>query len=97
VIFTTVRTSGDNGYSDLSDKMFELVSKQKGFSGVESPGEETGITVTYWIDLQAIKKWKENAEHRIVQDKGRSDWYEFYKTRIAKVEKDYEFDKEVTG
>jgi len=97
VIFTSVRTSGDNGYSEMSDKMFELASRQEGFLGVESAREEIGITVSYWSDLQAIKKWKENAEHKIAQDKGRSDWYEFYKTRIAKVERDYEFVKDGSG
>lgn len=39
------------------------------------------------------KTWKENAEHTIVRDKGRSEWYQSYKTRIAKVERDYEFNQ----
>lgn len=31
VIFTTIRTEEDNGYSEMSEKMFELVSRQDGF------------------------------------------------------------------
>ena len=33
--------------------------------------------------------WKENAEHLIAQEQGRETWYREYKTRIAKVERDY--------
>ena len=94
VIFTTTRTTGDNGYLKMSDKMFELASQQEGFLGVETARDELGITVSYWRDLEAIKKWKNNTEHKIARDKGRSVWYKSYKTRIAKVEKDYEFEKD---
>jgi heme-degrading monooxygenase HmoA len=94
VIFTTTRTEGDNGYSEMSEKMFELASRQDGFLGVESARDNTGITVSYWRDLESIKKWKENPEHSIARNRGRSEWYKCYKTRIAKVERDYEFERQ---
>jgi len=59
VIFTSLRTEGDNDYSEMSDKMIELASLQEGFLGMESSGSNLGITVSYWSDLEAIKKWKE--------------------------------------
>lgn len=93
VIFTSTRTEGDNGYSEMADKMVELAKLQNGFLGVESARNELGITVSYWRDLDAIKKWKENAEHTFAREKGRKEWYRTYKTRIAKVERDYEFEK----
>ncbi|WP_457618884.1 antibiotic biosynthesis monooxygenase family protein [Lutibacter sp.] len=94
VIFSSIRTEGDKGYSEMANKMVELARLQEGFLGVESAREELGITVSYWTDLNAIKKWKENAEHLIAREKGRKEWYKFFKTRIAKVEQDYEFEKE---
>ncbi len=94
VIFSSTRTEGDNGYSKMADRMVELAKQQEGFLGVESARNELGITVSYWRDLNAIKKWKENAEHSIAREKGRNDWYKYFKTRIAKVERDYEFEKE---
>ena len=39
----------------------------------------------------AIAKWKADAEHRIAQQRGRGEWYGGYVTRIAKVERDYDF------
>ncbi len=96
VIFSSTRTKGDNGYSEMADKMVELAEQQDGFLGVESARNELGITVSYWRDLQAIKKWKENSEHSIAREKGRNEWYKNFKTRIAKVEIDYEFEKDKT-
>jgi heme-degrading monooxygenase HmoA len=91
VIFSSVRTDGDNGYSEMADLMIELAKRQDGFLGVESARNELGITVSYWQDLNSIKKWKDNSEHLVAQEKGRSIWYKNFKTRIAKVERDYEF------
>ncbi len=91
VIFTSVRTEGENGYGQMAKYMVELASIQDGFLGVESAREEIGITVSYWCDLESIRKWKMNAEHLIAQEKGCSDWYKTFKTRIALVERDYEF------
>jgi len=93
VIFTSTRTDGDNDYSLAADRMLELAKQQQGFLGVESARNEVGITVSYWQDLDSIKEWKNNAEHSAVREKGRSDWYKQFKTRIAKVERDYEFEK----
>ena len=91
VIFTSIRTEGDNGYSEMADKMLELAKQQEGFLGVESARDELGITVSYWKDLNSIKKWKENSEHQVAIEKGKKEWYKNYKVRVAKVEKDYEF------
>lgn len=88
VIFSTQRTEGDNGYRNMADKMIELASKQKGFLGVESAhDEELGITVSYWASLESIKKWKENAAHKVAQEKGKSIWYQSYALRVSKVER----------
>ena len=89
VIFTSHRTEGDNGYGEMAGKMVELASKQPGFLGVESAREDVGITVSYWTDLESMKKWKENIEHRQARKLGREKWYTSFKTRISKVERDY--------
>ncbi|MDP3355205.1 MAG: antibiotic biosynthesis monooxygenase [Polaromonas sp.] len=91
VIFTSLRTEVDEGYGAMADRMVELAAQQPGFLGVESAREDLGITVSYWRDLESIKAWKANTEHLVAQQTGRSDWYSQYKTRIAKVERDYGF------
>jgi len=94
VIFSSIRTEENNEYSETADRMVELAKKQDGFLGVESARNEIGITVSYWRDLNSIKSWKENTEHSIAREKGRNKWYKTFKIRIAKVERDYDFEKE---
>lgn len=89
VIFTSIRTSDADGYADTATRMVELARQQPGFLGVESARNELGITVSYWTDLDAIQNWKNHAEHQIAQQTGRERWYESYRTRICKVERDY--------
>ena len=93
VIFTSIRTDGDNEYGNMAEHMVELAKQQDGFLGVESARNQIGMTVSYWRDLDSIKKWKENSEHKIARDNGRRMWYKSFKTRIAKVESDYDFHK----
>lgn len=76
----------------MSEKMIELAGAQPGFLGVETAREEVGITVSYWADLESIKNWKQNVDHREAQRLGREKWYSSYKLRIAKVERDYGFE-----
>ena len=90
VVFTSLRTDEEEGYSEMAKQMVELASQQEGFLGVESAREEVGITVSYWKDLESISKWKVNTTHQLAQKKGREDWYKSFKVRIAKVECDYE-------
>jgi heme-degrading monooxygenase HmoA len=89
VIFTSLRTDGDNGYGEMATKMVELASKQSGFLGFESAREDVGITVSYWSDIESIKNWKANLEHQEAQRLGYEKWYLSFKTRISKVEHDY--------
>lgn len=91
VIFTSIRTPGDDGYGDMSDAMLASAVQQPGFLGVESAREEVGITVSYWTSMEAISAWKRDSAHLVAQQLGREKWYESYTTRICRVERDYDF------
>lgn len=90
VIFTSTRTGVAEGYEDTAERMVELAKQQPGFLGIESARNEIGITVSYWKDLESIRQWKLNAEHQLAQQMGKEKWYSHYKTRICKVEREYE-------
>ncbi|MEL7487681.1 MAG: antibiotic biosynthesis monooxygenase [Pseudomonadota bacterium] len=91
VIFTAKRKPGDNGYDDVAARMAALSSESPGFLGMEHARSEdgVGITICYWESEQAIAAWKANAEHRQAQERGKSEWYESYTVRIAKVMRAY--------
>jgi len=89
VIFTSERTPGGNGYEETAGRMLDLAREQPGFLGFETARSDTGISVSYWRDLDAIKAWKHNAEHLRAQASGRDNWYASYKVRVARVEREY--------
>lgn len=89
VIFSSLRTAGDDGYADMAARMLELAAQQPGFLGVESARDGLGITVSYWENPEAIQAWKQNAEHQMAQRRGRDQWYSAFRVRVAKVERDY--------
>ncbi|MBL3827202.1 MULTISPECIES: antibiotic biosynthesis monooxygenase family protein [unclassified Marinobacter] len=91
VIFSSVRTPGDNGYGQMAARMVELASLQPGFLGIDSAREEIGITVSYWRDLESIRRWRADLEHREAQRHGKETWYNSYTVRVAKVEREYSF------
>ena len=93
VIFTSIRTELDDNYAEMANKMETLAKQQPGFLGVESARNEIGITVSYWESLEAIANWKQNLDHLDAQFLGRQKWYEKYVVRIAKVEKEYSFER----
>lgn len=91
VIFTNLRTEVEDGYAETAARMMQLAAEQDGFLGEESVRNGLGITISYWRDEEAIANWRNNAEHRIAQERGRTAWYAAFKTRVCKVERDYEF------
>ncbi|WP_369234747.1 antibiotic biosynthesis monooxygenase [Streptomyces sp. R21] len=95
VVFTSVRTEGDNGYGETADRMGELVKEIPGFLGEDAartPGG-LGITVAYFRDLAAIDEWRNDMGHRAAKKYGREHWYERYSIHIAKVEHSHAFER----
>lgn len=91
VIFSSYRTAGDNGYGEMADRMVALAATMPGFLGIESARDDLGITVSYWESEEAIRNWHQQAEHQQAQRKGYELWYQSFKLRICRVERDYEF------
>jgi heme-degrading monooxygenase HmoA len=94
VIFTSLRTAGDDGYAQSSDEMVRLAAGRDGFLGMESArgADGLGITVSYWRDETAIQAWKAQADHLAVQAAGKGRWYRAYRVRVCRVEREYGFE-----
>lgn len=94
VIFTNTRAEQDKGYSKMAELMEELARQQPGFLDFESVRDDSlGVSISYWESLKDITNWKANTDHLFAQQKGISDWYQWYKVRICLVEREYEFRK----
>ena len=97
VIFSSTLADDAEGYSTMAARMVELAREQEGFIDVESASRTSdgfGITVSYWRDLESIRRWKAQSEHAAAQKMGRDAFYRSYRLRIARVERDYGFDRD---
>jgi heme-degrading monooxygenase HmoA len=94
VVFTSQRTAADGpSYEEMAERMASLAEQQPGYLGIDSArgADGVGITVSYWESLEAIKAWREHAEHQVAQSLGRSGWYAWYRLRICRVDSEYGF------
>ncbi|MGN5377584.1 hypothetical protein BIV25_06375 [Streptomyces sp. MUSC 14] len=93
VVFTAVRTAGDNGYAETDERLWKLAADQPGFLGVDSArgANGLGITVSYWRDEDSIAAWRDHAEHTLARARGREHWYSSFSLHVAKVERAHGF------
>ena len=97
VIFSSTLADDAEGYGAMADRMVALAREQEGFIDVESASRTSdgfGITVSYWRDLESIRKWKNVSEHAAAQRMGRDAFYKNYRLRVARVERDYAFERD---
>jgi heme-degrading monooxygenase HmoA len=97
VIFTSVQSDDTAGYGETAERMEQLASGQPGYLAFESardPATRLGISVSYWRSEDDARAWKQVAEHRAAQQRGRDRWYERYAIHIATVTRSYTFDVE---
>ena len=97
VIFTSRRKEGAvDEYAETSERMLELAKTMPGYLGYESArgADGLGITVSYWESEAAIKNWRQHAEHLATQRKGREKFYEWYESRVGKIERAVSFRSE---
>lgn len=95
-IFTSIRTTIEEGYEEMNDATHNQIEKMVGYLGYESYRNEDGfgVNVSYWKDMKSLLNWKNNELHKKAQQLGKEKWYKNYKLRICTVERDYEFSKE---
>lgn len=51
------------------------------------------LSLQFWRDEEAVRKWRNLQKHREAQKKGRASIFKEYRLRIASVLRDYEMDK----
>ncbi|MUP45300.1 antibiotic biosynthesis monooxygenase [Gramella sp. BOM4] len=92
VIFTSILKKDHPGYEEMAIRMEELATQQPCYLGIESARSGIGISVSYWKDLESISNWKNQSEHLLAQELGKTKWYKSYSLRISKVERHYTFE-----
>ena len=80
-------------YFDLAAALKPQLETIDGFISVErfESLSEKGkvLSLSFWRDEEAVKRWRNVAEHRTAQAKGRGGIFSDYRLRIASVVRDY--------
>ena len=90
VIFTSLRKeAGAPGYEDAATAMARLAADMPGYIGHTAVrgADGLGVTVSYWRNHEAVAAWRRHPEHAAVIARGRSEWYEWYVSEVAIVER----------
>jgi len=90
VIFKAEINQLDKSYSETALRMRELAINKYGcteFVAVTEGNNE--IAISYWETQEQIVKWKQDAEHLVAQEQGRSTWYKSYRVEVVEVIREY--------
>jgi heme-degrading monooxygenase HmoA len=93
VIFKAKVNEFDKAYDEMAARMRELAISEYGCSGFVSVNDaDQEITISYWDNLNDIRKWKQNAEHLVAQELGKSSWYKSYHVQVVEIVREYKKD-----
>ena len=82
-----------NAYLDLAAALRPQLEAVDGFVSVErfesltEPGKL--LSLSFFRDEEAVLAWRNLAEHRAAQAKGRREYFEDYRLRVVSVMRDY--------
>lgn len=80
-------------YLDIAAELRPVLEELEGFISVErfqsitDPGKL--LSISFFENEEAVQRWRNIAEHRVAQSKGRSGIFKNYRLRVAGVMRDY--------
>jgi heme-degrading monooxygenase HmoA len=80
-------------YLDIAAALRGELEKIDGFVSIErfesltKPGKL--LSLSFWRDADAVKRWREQARHQMAQRKGRADIFADYRISVAAIERQY--------
>ena len=83
-------------YLDAAERLRPLLAKIDGFISIErfesisNPGNF--VSISWWRDEEAVKRWRNVQKHRQAQAKGRAGIFTKYRLRVAQQIRDYTHD-----
>jgi heme-degrading monooxygenase HmoA len=94
VIFEVVPAPGrKQEYLDLAAALRPELERQDGFISIERfaslSDEGKVLSLSFWRDEDAVKKWRNVEGHRLAQARGRNGVFADYRLRVAGVVRDY--------
>jgi len=80
-------------YKALADGLSDEVRKVDGFLSIERfqsiSDPKRFVSLSFWRDEEAVRKWRNLQKHREAQTKGRGGIFSEYRLRVCTVLRDY--------
>ena len=80
-------------YKALAEGLGEEVRKFDGFISIERfqsiSDPQRFVSLSFWRDEEAVRKWRNVQKHRAAQAKGRGGIFSAYRLRVCDVLRDY--------
>lgn len=80
-------------YFELAAALREELERIDGFVSVERfrslADADKYLSISFWRDEDAIRRWHEHAEHRAAQAAGKEEIFEDFRIRVAEIVRDY--------
>lgn len=94
VIFEVIPTAGrKQEYLDIAAGLRPELEKIDGFVSIERfaslSNEGKILSLSFWRDEDAIRRWRQLDAHRLAQARGRGGIFADYRLRVAGVVRDY--------
>jgi heme-degrading monooxygenase HmoA len=94
IIFEVVPAPGRRQeYLDIAAELRPELEQQDGFISIERFASLTHegkmLSLSYWRDEEAVKRWRQFEGHRLAQARGRNGVFADYRLRVASVVRDY--------
>jgi len=94
VIFEVIPAPGRRQqYLDIAAALRPELERQDGFISIERFASLTQegkvLSLSYWRDEDAVKRWRQFEGHRLAQARGRNGVFADYRLRVASVLRDY--------
>jgi heme-degrading monooxygenase HmoA len=94
VIFEVEPAAGRRqDYLDIAAALRSELEKIDGFISVERfqslVNDGKILSLSFWRDEAAVKRWREQAQHRRAQAKGRAEVFRDYRLSVAEVVRQY--------
>ena len=84
---------GFETYLEHAARLKPLLAEVDGFISIERfqslVNPKKLVSLSFWRDEEAVRAWREHAEHRNTQRVGREGVFDDYRLRVAAVVRDY--------
>jgi heme-degrading monooxygenase HmoA len=84
-------------YRALAEGLADDVRNAAGFISIERfesiNNKGKFVSLSFWRDDEAVRKWRNLQKHREAQKKGRGGIFKSYRLRVAQVMRDYTMDE----